>query len=868
MTFTLGATLKSASPKRGKPPGGRYISNPQTIRAATPPPRKPSFDTVLAATKGDRRAQQQVRLYAASQRAKQQGQAQARALQDNATFGGSEKTVYKSAKKTGLNPVGRAVISAVSPVEAAQQTYHAIRAGNPVGAGIAAAGFFPFGKFGRAAKAVEDVSAARRSAKAAARLAPQTKRQIETRVAELQRKVDRAVDTIAREYQANPDTHLPSTGLGKDTRPRRVQTEADKFKTHAIGTGTPIDEPLRPRGIGKTGIERARAKAEQEIYRLGRKEGAHPVMQRVADAMDELDHLKRMLNENADAAIFGHKPPGFHDLPAQERVLRSTGKAREARAQQKKLYSTERSIRAAKVEQAHQIGGLAGYHAARAQLKGELPKVQFDHLTDLTDHETDKIFSIIQQHPDLRPYEKVTLQGAILKAREGRVPATHEIKLIERAFGPEAAAQAKTLTLPQKAGRIAAEVINVPRSLLASFDVSAPFRQGLVAGSSHPAIFAKSFGPMFRALVSEKKYGSIMQEIADRPSFATMQDSGVKFTNLGVLSDREEQFMSNLAERIPVAGRGVRASGRAYTGFLNRMRADMFDHLVGVARAEGIETPKLRRDVARFVNVATGRGELGPLEPAAVALNTVLFSPRLFASRINVLNPVWYASLDPFARKQALKSMVRLIGAGMAVLGLAKLAGAKVNDDPRSADFGKIHVGNTRIDLWAGHQQIVRLVSQVSSGKIVSSTTGRTYRLTGGQSLSRQDITQRFFEGKLAPTPALVNDWFKGTDFAGKPFSWKQETVQRVIPLLAQDAHDLYNDTGSIPKAVGAYGLGAFGVGIQTYGPKKTKPLTSKQKRSTPALRGGVDTGATLDSGFSSSVSPSGGFQLGGTLRR
>src|SRR5207249_2086087 len=103
---------------------------------------------------------------------------------------------------------------------------------------------------------------------------------------------------------------------------------------------------------------------------------------------------------------------------------------------------------------------------------------------------------------------------------------------------------------------------------LASFDVSAPFRQGLVAGASHPKIFAKNFGPMFKALVSEKRYDAIMQEIASRPSFQTMQDARLSLTGLGDLSHREEQFMSNLAERITGGKYGpVRASSRAYVGF-------------------------------------------------------------------------------------------------------------------------------------------------------------------------------------------------------------------------------------------------------------------------------------------------------------
>src|SRR4029077_3713637 len=139
--------------------------------------------------------------------------------------------------------------------------------------------------------------------------------------------------------------------------------------------------------------------------------------------------------------------------------------------------------------------------------------------------------------------------------------------------------------------------------------------------------------------------------------------------------------------------------------------------------------------------------------------------------------------------------------------------------DPRNADWGKIRIGNTRIDLWGGYQQFARLFSQIATGEIVSSTTGKTLRLTGGHSLSRQDIVKRFLEGKLAPTPSLINDWFRGTDFAEKPFSWKRAVVSRSYPLLIQDMQDVYHQTGSPWAVAGAYGIGALGVGVQSYGP-------------------------------------------------
>jgi hypothetical protein len=488
-------------------------------------------------------------------------------------------------------------------------------------------------------------------------------------------------------------------------------------------------------------------------------------------------------------------------------------------------------------------GGQQGYEAALQELGGKLPKLQFDGFENFDQGGLDALFTHVQEHEGLRTYEKIRTQKALLSVKSGNVPTRSEIKLLERVFG-ETATKNLVDSVPwhARAKHVGMEILNVPRSLMASFDLSAPFRQGLMVAPRYPRTFFRNFNSMFRAFGSEKAYHAIHEDIVNRPTFDLMQRGGLALTELGSLEQREEQFLSNFAERIPVAGHGVRASGRAYTGFLNKTRADVFDTLVSKAAEQGldVEDDKLLQSIARFVNSATGRGDLGAMQKHALALNTLMFSPRLLWSRLNFMNPVYYARLDPFARKEALKAAVSLAGTISLVLYLAKLGGANVNTDPRNADFAKMRFGNTRVDVLGGFQQPLRVIAQLTSGKIVSSTTGKTLTLgpQGPGKLSRRDILQRFFETKLAPVPSLINDAFKGTDFEGKPFSWKKAAYQRMIPLLAQDAADLYHEGGWLP-AVGGYGLGAFGVGIQTYGPKqKTSPLTGNPYDTLPSGAG------------------------------
>ena len=69
--------------------------------------------------------------------------------------------------------------------------------------------------------------------------------------------------------------------------------------------------------------------------------------------------------------------------------------------------------------------------------------------------------------------------------------------------------------------------------------------------------------------------------------------------------------MSSFAEKIPVVGRIVKAGSMAFTGFLNKLRADVFDDLINKAQSLGIKVEgRLAKDLARFISSATGRGTL------------------------------------------------------------------------------------------------------------------------------------------------------------------------------------------------------------------------------------------------------------------
>lgn len=512
----------------------------------------------------------------------------------------------------------------------------------------------------------------------------------------------------------------------------------------------------------------------------------------------------------------------------------SEGRAAGLRREQEALYSQERGRRAglAEEELAKAPDTLdASLAAMKTQLKGSLSKLKFEGIRGLNEDEINTLAIIAKNHPDLNVFERLRVMDAVAHAYAfGRLPTKSELKLLRKVYGPDITAEAFAPTKLQKYAQAGFQLLNMPRALMASFDVSAPFRQGLVAFARHPVLTGRNMGPMLKYFASEHGYQDLMQSIERRPNFELYHDAKLAITDVEhSLQSREEQFMSSWAEAITGFGKkdehgnylfsGVRMSGRAYTGFLVKTRADMFDYLIEQAEMMGhdVSDREFLRDLGGYVNAATGRGGLGKFEGAAVGLNSFLFSPRLMASRLSFLNPLSYAKLHPFVRRQKLQAALQTAGTIGAILWLAEqVTGATVGLDPRSADFAKIRVGNTRIDIAGGFAQYVRL-----AGTLALAATGRT---EGDDALQS---SVRFLRGKFSPVAAIVADVLTHTNYAGFPLKkgwWKKEVYDSFIPLVVQDVRDLYHQTGSIPGAVAGFAAAATGIGVSSYGdPEKLK---------------------------------------------
>ena len=417
----------------------------------------------------------------------------------------------------------------------------------------------------------------------------------------------------------------------------------------------------------------------------------------------------------------------------------------------------------------------------------------------------------------------------------------------------------QTKTTKPTYGSAVLQLAGVPRALMSSFDLSAPMRQGItLVGTTQ---YWKSFFKMFTFLgkSGRENYDYLMKTITRDPNYELMLVGRLSFTELdGKLGNREEDFQTDLAEKIPLLGKGVKQSEQAYAGFLNKLRADTFSKLVQQYKDAGLLTKdadgnwndvKLITDLGKFVNSATGRAELpGGLKSAGPQLNTLFFSSRLIQSRFNMLNPVFYARLSSPVRKEAIKSMVAMGTAAAAMTWALSLIpdeeeeDVSIETDPRSSDFMKIKVNDTRFDLGGGYYQYLTLGARTSlwiSNQLfgtdipeMKSTTGRESYFGGSGKYDKQYIDEflRFFRNKLSPNASYVVDAMVGSDVIGREFDVFGSAASRMVPMFLSSLYTATEQEGAA-KGIRYSVPGLFGVGVATYVPATRDP---KQKIDAP----------------------------------
>lgn len=375
----------------------------------------------------------------------------------------------------------------------------------------------------------------------------------------------------------------------------------------------------------------------------------------------------------------------------------------------------------------------------------------------------------------------------------------------------------ETLSHPFKAVEKGA---NFLKSIRATLDDSAVFHQGWKAMLTDPKQWGQNALKSFSNAAKEFKGQDIMDEVNAKIISDKNYDRALK-GGLSVVRP-EEAFSSSVAEKIPLFGRAFKASETAYNGFIHQTRMDIFNKYLASAEKMGanIDDPKQLKAIASVVNSLTGRGSLGRFEGAGDALNTVFFSPRNIKGHIDtIFQPLGAGGATTrFAKQKAATNLVKVIAGTASILAIADaVRPGSVESDPRSSDFGKIKIGNTRFDVTGGMSSILTLAARLKTQSSKSSSTGVVSKLNSGYgSKTGMDIINDFLENKLSPAGSIVKDLVNQKDFNGNKPTLKGE-IANSIPLSITNYQELSKDPNAANHLVAMIADG-LGVATNTYG--------------------------------------------------
>ena len=381
-----------------------------------------------------------------------------------------------------------------------------------------------------------------------------------------------------------------------------------------------------------------------------------------------------------------------------------------------------------------------------------------------------------------------------------------------------------------------ADTWDIVRLTLTTGEFSLVGRQGGWYTLGHPISGAKKIGQMFKAFADEQYAAQVNNEILNRdlaPVGARSKLAIIPTDGTAKLSAHEEALMSHWAERIPV----IKQFTRAGITYMNLIRAENFDTLYRTLGNTDTVTQDKADLIANYVNVASGRGNLGKIEPIATLLNRVFFAPKYVVSRFQLLTgqPLWYKARSVEGSAQVRKLIAleyaRAFASISTVMALGLMAGGEIEKDMRSTDFGKIRFGNSRLDPLMGLSQSTVLLNRVIRGT-TKTEKGDIRPLRGPDVPFNGDTTtrviNRFERYKLSPMISVPWSFLAKEDPIGRPVDAKWAATHLMTPITWLDIYEVMVDQG-MAKGTAASILAMFGMGLQTYQDRGTKPKITLQ---------------------------------------
>jgi hypothetical protein len=342
--------------------------------------------------------------------------------------------------------------------------------------------------------------------------------------------------------------------------------------------------------------------------------------------------------------------------------------------------------------------------------------------------------------------------------------------------------------------------LNTYKAVKAGLDNSFVMIQGGLAIMANPASGVDALRKQTLDFFSEKRFDREIAAIHNNKELMyIIEKTGTKILDPKSLleANRDETIGGNnfLNQQFKVKGKTYTAGRyttapfeRLYTSMGNNLRLNILLQKVQDMYADGktIEThPKDFEDLGTIVNTMTGIGKIHKkLVPATDAISTVIWSPKLLASGLNILgigdvgnfalggNKGYYSALTPEMRRFAIAQTVKGILMGSAIMAAWSLNDDKEVDlDPTSVTFGSVKdkkSGNS-YNIFGRFTPIVRLIAvQYKGYKTINGRKVVLNQEPGGATRAKEYL--QFIRGKMTPAAGLGTDIFTQETYSGQPF--------------------------------------------------------------------------------------------------
>lgn len=654
------------------------------------------------------------------------------------------------------------------------------------------------------------------------------------------------------------------------------ETEAEQLKTSLDAVKTRLKNKIEELNLAiETGKKAAKAQGAE--YDAEAKTLA-----------EERDQIKEIYD-----SIFYKRDD---DATKIENVLKNTEKAIEAtikRIENNELEAKKQSTvnspdvkavreRLARVkDRLHQLQEEAGI-PAKKRLAATKKRIQ-DRIDELKERlETGNFDKKAKPTPVIRDNELIRLDAQVAGLKEQFAKEQYKIELANR-------------TTSQKWMDRLIEAWGLSRVFKATSEISFVMIQGWVYTTNairDPRTAIEGVKNMWQAFRSPAKAEEFMNMLRAQPYYSEMKAAKLAIAEADVkLTAREEGFISGWGNLIwnftgyvvgsplsvwkPaykafttgwIAINPMNALERANHAYMNTLRTTKYlqgREMLGKEGKNFQANPQDYKDLADVINTFTGRASLGSLDRVAKPLAVVFFSPRNWASVIKTATPVAFYHFGKMgsklpgetttklllqgkvkpsvAQKLALMDYFTAIGLTTAIVML--IDGFSDDDDeitvekdPRSTDFMKIKIGDTRIDPWGGRIQMIvlqtRLLPTMLGGGYTKNTNGDMKRLGQGITSTRGDLLGDMVKNKLSPSAAIAWDLFNmkvkkyhGEEILTNKFGGPlliEDPENNFSPIFWETVGELYEEQ---PATVASFltFLAFIGYGVSTYSKEDQK---------------------------------------------